>query len=115
MRKESNGSEVSKETALNYIFLNDYVLLLYFETGKHISSNINLVLPVSAAYYRLVFSCFIYVYLRAIVIFHRQISLCNASRPTKKATGCEILLCVVLYLARSYILSRKNRLVMNLE
>ena len=36
----------------------------------------------------------------------RVITLRNASRPTSKATGCEILLYVVLYSAR------KNRLVM---
>ena len=29
-------AEVSQETALNYTFLNNYVLLLYLETEKHI-------------------------------------------------------------------------------
>ena len=66
MRKEPTGSEVNKETTLQlcllFYFLNSEVFLLYFETEKTYLSKIMLVLPVSAAYYRLVFPCFVGVY-----------------------------------------------------
>ena len=57
-----------------------------------------LVPPVSAVFYELVFPCFVRVYLR--------VSLSNASRPIPKATGCEILLYVVLYSAMSWYISQ---------
>ena len=65
-----------------------------------------LVPPVSAAYCKLVFPCSAGVYLRASVIFRGYISLRNASRLTSKATGCEILLYVVLYSAMSWCISQ---------
>ena len=34
--------------------------------------------------------------------------LCNSSRPTMMATGCQILLCVVLYSARSWYISQEK-------
>ena len=46
---ESTRSEVSTETALNYTFLIDEALVLYFETEKHILNKIILVPLVSAA------------------------------------------------------------------
>ena len=48
--------------------------------------------PISAAYFRLAFPCFVSIYLCASVILQRYISLLNVSQPTTKATGCKILL-----------------------
>ena len=66
-RKECAGSEVSKETAINYTkapfsffhFLNPLVCLLYFETEKTYWSKFMLVPPVRSAYCKLVFLCFV--------------------------------------------------------
>ena len=64
---------------------------------------------ISAAYCKMVFSCYVGVYLHGSVIFQGKISLRNAIQPTKKATGCEILLYVVLYVARiRYITHEKQ-------
>ena len=54
------------------------------------------------------FPCLIDVYLHAIVILQGYLLLRNASQPTTKATGCEILLYVILYSAMSRIISQKK-------
>ena len=88
---------------------------LYFETEKTYRSKTMLVPPVSAAYYKLVFPCFVGVYLCANVILQRWVSLPNASGPNMKATECKIILSLILYSARSwYIISQENRLVIHL-
>ena len=48
------------------------------------------------------------VYLCTKVILHGYISLDNSSWPTTRATGKEILLHVVLYLARSWFISQEK-------
>ena len=55
------------------------------------------------------FPCLIDVYLHAIVILQGYLFLRNASQPTTKATGCEILLYVILYSAMSRIISQKKQ------
>ena len=42
-----------------------------------------------------------------------RVGICNVSRSTMNATGCEILFYVVLYSCRIWYISRKNKLVMN--
>ena len=54
------------------------------------------------------FPCLINVYLHAIVIFQGYLSLRNASQATTKATGCEILLYVILNSAMSRIMNQKK-------
>ena len=53
--------------------------------------------------------CLIDVYLHAIVILQGYLLLRNASQPTTKATGREILLYVILYSAMSRIMSQKKQ------
>ena len=55
------------------------------------------------------FPCLIDVYLNAIVILQGYLFFRNASQPTTKATGCEILLYVILYSAMSRIISQKKQ------
>ena len=55
------------------------------------------------------FSFLIDVYLHAIVILQGYLFLRNASQPTTKATGCEILLYVILNSAMSRIMSQKKQ------
>ena len=81
------------------------VLLLYFEIKKHIE--VKLCLFLETTYSKLVFICFVGVYLSGSVILQGYISLHNTSPQITKATGCEILLFVILHS------TRKNRLVMN--
>ena len=59
-------------------------------------------------YCRLAFLCIFGVYLCTKVILHGQISLHNSSWPSMTATGCEILLHVILYLARSQYISQEK-------
>ena len=118
-RKESIVSEVSKETAKTtlklllpfYFPIQLSLAALFWNWKKHIETKLYLFL--SVAYCTLIFPCFGGVYLWASVILQGQISLHNASQPTTKATGCEILLYVVLYSTRSWYISRKNGLVRN--
>ena len=55
------------------------------------------------------FSFLIDVYLHAIVILQGYLFLRNASQPTTKATGCQILLYVILYSAMGRIISQKKQ------
>ena len=54
-------------------------------------------------------TCLIDVYLHAIVILQGYLFLRNASQSTTKATGCEVLLYVILYSATSRIISYKKQ------
>ena len=71
-----------------------------------------LVPPVSAAYYKVGFSCLVGVYLGGSVYGKDRYLFCNASQPTMKVIGCEILLYVVLYSGLG-VLAKINRLVLN--
>ena len=61
-----------------------------------------LVLPVTAAYFRLVFLWFVGVYLCTSVILQRLISLHNTIQPSLKAARCKIFLWIILYSARNW-------------
>ena len=64
--------------------------------------------PVSACKCRLVFPCFVSIHLHKCGIAW-VVSLHKSSQPTTKATGCEIVLCVVSYLDRSRCISQERQ------
>ena len=82
---------------------------LFWNLKTHIKQNY----PCSAGKCSLLktyFKCLINVYFHVIVILQGYLFFGNASQPGTKATGCEILLYVILYSAMSRIISQnKNR------
>ena len=67
-----------------------------------------LVVPLSASLQTCFSVLCLRIYLQTSVILLRLIFLRNSSRPTTTATGCEILLHVVLYSARSRYISQEK-------